>query len=460
MMSSLKQAIIVGGGVTGLCAAYYLARDLGRENVALLEADDVVGGTTRSEVSEGYACDWGPNGFLDREPATLEWIAALGLSDALVRANQSAKRRFIFTKGRLNEVVGPPRFFFSPMLSVKGRLRLAGEPFVAGKRDHTGETIWEFAARRIGTEAADTLVGPMVSGVFGGDARLLSLEHCFPRMAAMEREYGGLTRALIAKRWRKKAVSPLGPSGTLTSFKEGIGRLPCEAAKALGDIVCTGERVLRIFRTPEGDFAAETSRGRVHHARALVVAAPAYAAAEFCRELDEAASKALASIRYADIAVVCTGYDDAAAHGSTNGFGFLAPRQEGLRILGCLWTSSMFPQQAPPGRILLRTMFGGYTDPDAVQLGDDELLALIRRELHPIMGIDSEPEYVRIFRWQRGIPQYLLGHGDILREIEAAQERHPGLAFAGNAYRGVGLNDCVLSALRARERVLGYLRDG
>ncbi|MFO7975206.1 MAG: protoporphyrinogen oxidase [Candidatus Hydrogenedentota bacterium] len=458
-MKSQKHAVVVGGGVTGLCAAYYLVKNLGRDNVTLLEAENEVGGTTRSEVAEGYACDWGPNGFLDREPATLEWISELGVSDALIRANESAKHRFIFTKGRVIEAVGPPRFFFSPMLSLKGRLRLTCEPLIPGKRDHTGETIWEFAARRIGKEAADTLVGPMVSGVFGGDARVLSLEHCFPRMAAVERDYGGLTKALIAKKWQRKAVSPMGPSGTLTSFKEGIGRLPVEAANVLGNVVRTGERVSRISRATEEFYAVETANGLLFHARAVVVAAPAYAAAEFCRELDASASETLASIEYANIAVVCTGYNEADVHGETNGFGFLVPRQEGLRILGCLWSSSIFPQQTPSGNILLRTMVGGYTDPEAVGLSDEELLGLVRRELHPIMKIGAEPEYTRIFRWPRGIPQYLIGHGETLRELEAAQERHPGLAFAGNAYRGVGLNDCVLSALQATERILAFLHE-
>lgn len=458
-MDDVKQAVVVGGGITGLCAAWHLARDLGRENVTLFEADTWVGGTTRTETAHGYVCDWGPNGFLDREPATLDWIAELGLSSALLRANESAKHRFIFTKNRLNEAVGPPKFFFSPMLSVKGRLRLMGEPLVPGKRDHTGETIWQFAARRIGKEAADTLVGPMVSGVFGGDARVLSLEHCFPRMAAMEREYGGLTRALIARKRQNKAASPMGPSGSLTSFREGIGRLPAEVARSLGDVVCTGERVVRVRRSGQGYYAVETEKGRSLKARAVVVAAPAYAAADLCRELDAEVSTALESIQYAGIAVVCTGYPNAAVQGNTNGFGFLVPRQEGLRILGCLWTSSMFPDQSPPGSTLLRTMFGGYTDSEAVQLSDSELLECVHRELHPIMGIDGDPEYVRIFRWPRGIPQYLVGHGEILREIEASEVRHPGLAFAGNAFRGVGLNDCVLSALRAHRRVIDSLRN-
>ncbi|HPK00092.1 MAG TPA: protoporphyrinogen oxidase, partial [Candidatus Hydrogenedentes bacterium] len=346
----MKQAIVVGGGVTGLCAAFYLARDLGREHVTLLEAGDSAGGTTRSEAADGYACDCGPNGFLDREPATLEWIEALGLSGELLRANEFAKRRFIYTGGRLHEVVGPPRFFFSPMLSIKGRLRLMCEPFIPGRRDHTGETIWAFAARRIGTEAANILVDPMASGVFGGDARVLSLEHCFPRMAAVERDYGGLTRALISKRLQRMAVSPLGPSGRLTSFREGIGRLPVEAAKALGDVLRTGERVLRITTTSEGHYALESSSGETYYARSVIFAAPSYAAAECCREFDVSAGKALESIRYADIAVVCTGYPRAAVRGNTNGFGFLVPRHENLRVLGCLWTSTMFPEQAPPER--------------------------------------------------------------------------------------------------------------
>ncbi len=458
MMHPVKQAIVVGGGVTGLCAAHYLARDLGRENVTLLEADDAVGGTTRSEAAEGYACDCGPNGFLDREPATLEWIEALGLSGDLLRANEFAQRRFIYSGGRLHEVVGPPRFFFSSMLSIKGRLRLMCEPFIPGRRDHRGETIWDFAARRIGAEAANILVDPMASGVFGGDARVLSLEHCFPRMAAVERDYGGLTRALISKRLRRMAVSPLGPSGRLTSFREGIGRLSMEAAKALGEILHTGERVLRLATTPEGHYALESSRGKTYCARSVLFAAPSYAAAECCREFDEPASKALESIPYADIAVVCTGYPRTAVHGNIDGFGFLVPRHENLRVLGCLWTSTMFPEQAPAERTLFRTMFGGYTDPEAVALSDEELMALVRRELHPIMGIQGEPELTRIYRWRRGIPQYLVGHGDILREIEAAEARHPGLFFAGNAYHGVGLNDSVLSALRACRLATAFLR--
>src|SRR5690606_8568172 len=183
------------GGVTGLCAAYYLQREFGQGKVALLEAAPSPGGTARTDATEGFLCDWGPNGFLDREPRTLEWVNDLGLGSDLIQANTLAARRFIVKDNRLVEIVGPPRFFTSPLLSVPGRMRLLWEPFVPQRTEAAPESIWNFAARRIGPEAADTMVSPMVTGIFGGDAKQLSLEHCFPRMAAMERDHGGLYKA-------------------------------------------------------------------------------------------------------------------------------------------------------------------------------------------------------------------------------------------------------------------------
>ena len=181
----------------------------------------------------------------------------------------------------------------------------------------------------------------------------------------------------------------------------------------------------------------------------VVVATPAYVAAEICGELDPDGADALAHIAYADIAVVCTGYNCADVENDVNGFGFLVPRTEQKRMLGCLWTSSIFPAQAPDGTVLLRTMVGGYTDPDAVALNDEQILALVMKELTPIMGINASPTFTQIYRWKRGIPQYLIGHGILMERIEATEQRNPGLVFAGNAYRGVGLNDCVVSAHRA-----------
>ncbi len=477
MASSETTVAVVGGGITGLCAAWYLRKALGPDAVTLLEASDVTGGVVRSAEQAGFVCDWGPNGFLDREPLMLQWLDDLGVRGETIQANAAAARRFILTSGGLEEILPPPRFFFSPLLPLKGRLRLLAEPFIPPRRDHAGETIYDFAARRIGADAAEWLVRPMVTGVFGGDARLLMLEHSFPRMAAMEREHGGLFRAMLAKgrarrRARKRgepvtAGSPIGPGGTLTSFPGGVGRIAEAAAAALKDAAvwrkCAAESITGPETPMSGEgwlgskrYALRLADGGTLRADGVVVAAPAHAAAPVVQDWRPALSKALGAIPYAGMTVVCAGYSRDAVGHSMDGFGFLVPPALGKRVLGCIWTSSLFPAHAPKGSVFLRAMVGGYTDPAALFLTDDDLLDLIRREIHPLLRINGEPEFFRVFRHAHAIPQYIEGHGARLRTIEESEEACPGLAFAGNAYRGVGMNDCVVSARRAVDRLMAH----
>ena len=443
---------VIGGGITGLCAGWHAVQRWGNDSVRVLEAGEGPGGTTRSDREGGYILDWGPNGFLDREPATLEWLEALGAAPLLRRADESAAKRCIFRNGRLHLVAGPPAFFLSPLLSTMGRLRVCCEPMVPAKRDPSEETIHDFARRRIGREAAETLVGPMVSGVFGGDSRRLSLGHCFPRMAEMERVHGGLFRALLAKRKTNPKASPVGPSGTLTTLEGGIGQLPEIAAGALGGAFVPRTPVRKI--TPSGDgFVVSCEDESQWRAQNVIIACPAHTAAALLADTAPGAASALGAIPYSGLAVVCAGYSRGQVSHPLDGFGFLVPRDGSLRILGCLWTSSIFPHQAPAGRVLLRTMLGGATDPDVLSLTDAELVELVSRELSPLLGITGAPERLRVFRHPLGIPQYTLGHGERLAALERCEAEHPGLVFAGNAYRGVGLNDCVLSARRAVERL-------
>jgi len=452
-----SNVIIIGGGVSGLCAAGLLADALGKDAVLLLEKGEKPGGTTGSDIIDGFVLDWGSNGFLDREPLTLDWAERLGMTPLLVRANTAAAKRFVYRNGRLHQVKAPPGFFFSPLLSVPGRLRLCCEPLIPQKKDDKPESIFDFAARRIGAEAASIMVSAMVLGIYGGDARQLSMEHCFPRMVNMERTYGGLFKALLAVKKQKGTASPMGPSGTLTTFQGGIGELPKTAAAALAGRIRYGVSADSVERM-ENAFIVRTSSGKSYSARAVVMATPAHAAAKITRELSPPLAQAFADIPYAGLAVVCAGYDRSQIGRALDGFGFLAPRGQGLRLLGCIWTSSLFPFQAPENKVLLRVMYGGAPDPEAMNLSDDALLDCMKRELHPLLQIQGKPSPVRIYRHPGGIPQYTLGHENRLRIIEEAEHAIPGLAVAGNAYRGIGLNDCVVSAHRATKKILACLQ--
>ncbi|HDP34061.1 MAG TPA: protoporphyrinogen oxidase, partial [Candidatus Hydrogenedentes bacterium] len=240
-------------------------------------------------------------------------------------------------------------------------------------------------------------------------------------------------------------------------FQGGIGELPKTAATALGDRIRYNTEVKRVERREAG-YVAHLSSGESCAARAVVVATPANAAAKITRDLSPTLALALADIPYAGLAVVCAGYERAQVGHDMDGFGFLAPRGQGLRLLGCIWTSSLFPFEAPEDRVLLRVMYGGAPDPEAVHLADATLLDCMKRELHPLLQIKGEPSFARMFRHQGGIPQYVLGHEARLKTIEEAERAMPGLVFTGNAYRGIGLNDCVTSAHNATKKTLAHLQ--
>ena len=276
-------------------------------------------------------------------------------------------------------------------------------------------------------------------------------------MVKMEQDYGGLFKALLAIRKERPDASPMGPSGVLTTFQGGIGELPRTAAGRLGNRIRYNTTVAGVKRDEEG-YIVTLDSGECYRSRAVLLATPANAAAQITRELSPALSQAFAAIPYAGLAVICAGYDREQVGHALDGFGFLAPRKQGLRLLGCLWTSSLFPFEAPEDHVLLRTMYGGAPDPQALTLSDHELLACMEKELPPLLHIKGAPSLVKIYRHPGGIPQYTLGHEKRLRVIDEAEQAMPGLAVAGNAYRGIGLNDCVVAAHHAVDKILGHLR--
>lgn len=464
----MKRVVVVGGGIAGLAVALRI-RDGGADlpggvDVRVLEAGDRPGGNLRTDRFDGWTVEWGPNGFLDNVPSTLELVSRLGLEDRLVRADEAAARRFLYRNGRLHEVpTGPASFLRSPLLSPRGRLRVLGEPFASGRPEGVDETVHGFAARRIGAEAADILVDAMVSGVFAGDARKLSLRSTFPKMAAMEAEHGSLVRAMVARRRAGgSGGGPAGPGGTLTSLDEGIEMLPEALAAELGPSIDTGLAVDSVV-TDDVDPAAgptwsiRTVEGDELFADAVVLAVPAPAARSIVAPVDAGLGALLAEIPHAGLAVVALGYDRDDLSHPLDGFGFLVPRGEGLRILGCLWDSSVFPRRAPDGRVLIRAMVGGASDPSAVDEPDERLLASVLDDLAGA-GLRGRPRMTRIYRHRLGIGQYTVGHDDRLARIGERLRLRPGLFLAGSSYFGVSMNLCVAEGNRVAGEVLGFLR--
>ncbi len=449
----MHRIAIIGGGISGLAVLHYLMSSGADIDVRLFERSDRLGGTIGTDRADGFTFDWGPNGFLDREPATLDLVKHLGLTGKLVQANPKAEKRFIFRNGRLHPVSPHPlKFLTSPLLSVKGRARVLYEPFVRKKENSSEETIFQFASRRIGSEAAEVLVDPMVSGVFGGDARESSLRACFPKMAQMEEQHGSLVKALIAKKKEGSKGGPSGPTGRLTSFENGLYTLVEAFQHRYYQHLSLGVDVPAVEETPNGYVV---NGGDTYDS--VVFATPSYTAASLLQDVSETAARLLNKIPYAPMAVCCFGYSKDRVKHDLDGFGFLVPHVEKRDILGSIWTSSIFPDQAPEGSHLLRTMLGGYGDDSISVMGNDELVHIATHELMDIVGVPDEPEFVRVFKWKHAIPQYLLGHSDLISRIESELSHHSGLYLVGNAYTGVGLNDCVLRSREVAYTILDRL---
>jgi len=455
-----RDGIIVGGGISGLALAHWLGLHNQPGTWELWEAAGRLGGTIGTDRTEGYSVDWGPNGFLDREPLTLRLVEEIGLKEALEPANRNAESRFIAKGGRLHPVPFSPRALMTTgLLGAGAKLRILAEPFIPARRDNRDESVFDFAARRIGRAAAETFVDPMVSGIFGGLAHELSLPACFPVMHEMESRHGSLVKAMIARaRKRRKsggtgtrAGGPAGPAGRLTSFHNGLDSLVNRLGERLRHVIRLDRRAVQLAYGNSA-WSVTDAGGHTYRTQRLVLACPAFAAAEILREYDPELSRALRSIPYAPIAVVASGHRRADVTHSLAGFGFLIPRGEGIRTLGSIWTSSIFAERAPSGHLQFRTMIGGAGDPHILALSDDELWDTIRSDLEPLIGIRNEPVFRRVYRWEQGIPQFTMGHLDRRTRVEQLAARHPGLFLTGNAYHGVGLNDCVKMSYRVSER--------
>jgi oxygen-dependent protoporphyrinogen oxidase len=446
------RAVVVGGGIAGLAAARRLEAVLPTAEVVLVEQDERLGGKVATERVDGFVIEAAPDSFLSRKPRGVGLCEELGLGGELVGRRPESERTFVRRGAELHPLpsgltgmipTNLDALAESELLSPEGRARLAAEVDVpvGGEGD---ESIASFVSRRLGREAYEAFVEPLMTGIYGGDGEQLSLEATFPQLRALELEHGSLIEGLSAQPAQSAALPPF------VTLRAGMDELVGALTRRLRRTrLVTGRPVGAVSRAGDG-YRVELDGGDALETQAVVVAAPAFATAEMLSGLDDELAAAHAEIPYSSSVIVTFGLREEDVSHPLDGYGYVVPRVEGTDVLACTWTSRKWEGRAPDGALLIRVYAGRFGGPDLTTETDEDLVRLARDELS-LLGIDAVPILTRVQRWPRGMPQYVLGHGERLARIEAALTDLSGLAVAGAAYRGVGIPDCIRSGEDAAE---------
>jgi oxygen-dependent protoporphyrinogen oxidase len=460
---SSSHIVIIGGGISGLATAFHLQRTLPAAEITLLEANSRPGGTLWTERRDGFQVEIAANGFLDTKRSTLELAQCLGLTQELITASEVSRRRYLFLDNRLQLLPeGLWSFLRTPLVGWRSKWALVTERFRRPMAEVREESVHDFVVRRTTREVADVFADALVTGIFAGDARLLSMAAAFPRIVAFEREQGSVLKGLqMAARQRRVEAAQRGEpyqrGSRLMSFRGGLRQLIEALSGALRRPPVLGVRVRRVNRTENG-WQVEAEGADRWRADAVVLACPAYQQAVLLADLDRELAELIGPIPYAPVVVVGLGYRQKDVKDKLDGFGYIAPQRTRRDVLGVQWCSSIFPHRVPDGMALVRAMAGGWHRRDVLSWDDERLLAAVRAELQLAMGIEAAPAFQHIVRWEKAIPQYFLGHLERVARIEARAANHPGLFLTGNAYHGVALNDCTEQGVLVAERLARNFR--
>jgi oxygen-dependent protoporphyrinogen oxidase len=459
----MSRVIVVGAGISGLAVAYRLQQQVPDLTITVLEQEKRVGGKIWTDRTSGFQIETGPNGFLDTKPSTVALCREIGLAESLIQASEGgAKNRYLLVNGHLKLLPGSlGAFFRSDLLSWRAKFSLLLERFRRrGSRD-TDESIDAFAQRRAGTEVANVLADALVTGIYAGDATLLSMRATFPRFVELEQQYGSVMKGLAraARQRRAEAAArgePYQRTGRMWSFRQGLRLLVETLRERLKQPPLCGVNVRAVSRDAAG-WRIHGEEQDCWKADAVVLACPAYQQAAILSDLDAELARLIELIPYNRVAVVALGYRREDVPAALNGFGYIAPQRTRRDVLGVQWCSSIFPERAPPGMCLLRAMCGGWHRADVAGWDEERLVQAVRADLRQAMGVVAVPVLHQVIRWDRAIPQYQLGHTARVAQIEALAARHAGLFLGGNAYHGVALNDCTEQGERLALAVRDYL---
>jgi oxygen-dependent protoporphyrinogen oxidase len=471
------RVVVIGGGLSGLAAAHriherslILRRPL---EIKVLEAKDRIGGVIETSRFDGFTVEEGPDSFITNKPWGIELCHRLGLGSQVLETDASHRRSFVVRNGRLLPVpegfvlLAPTRLLpvlTSPILSWKGKLRLLLDLVIPRRDDETEESLAAFVRRRLGREALDRLIQPLVAGIYTADPNDLSLKATLPQFLAMERDHGSIIRAA-----RRAAHGAAGLDaaqqasgaryGLFVTLAEGMDTLPRALAASLPPSSILSETaVRRISRNaPVSPWLVELLDGSPIETDSVVVTTEAHAAARLLDSTDPALALQLRAIPYASSIIVNIAYRRDQITHPLDGFGAVVPAIEGRPILAVAFLSVKFPNRAPAGTVLLRVFIGGATRPDQIELDDSAISTLVQRELGELIGASGEPLFVRISRHPRSMPQYNLGHCERVASIRRHLSKHAGLYITGIAYDGVGIPDCVHAAEQAADALLDAL---
>jgi oxygen-dependent protoporphyrinogen oxidase len=464
----MKRIAIIGGGISGLSAAFALEEQR-RAGVpleyVLFERAERLGGVLVTEHAEGCLIEAGPDSFLTEKPWAADLCRRLGLGDQLIGSNDASRKTYILVKGKL--VVMPDGLMFmvptrilptvfSPLFSPRTKLRMAREWFHPPHKAAGDETVAAMVERHYGEEMVDRLADPLLSGVYGGEAGNLSVRAVLPRFAEMESQHGSLGRAMLAAR-RKMAKAASGPPRPLfTSLKNGMQQLVDALLERLPASSLRSNTSVQSLQPEAGGWTVSAGY-ESDHFDGVIMATPAPAAAALLHLASAELAAELSGIAYSSSVTVTLGYDQKTRAALPPGFGFLVPRSESKRMLAATFVHSKFPHRAPEDRALVRCFLGGARDEGILASSEEEILGIVRSELREIIGLAAEPRFARVYKWQGAMAQYAVGHLERLERIERLRQQLPGLALAGNGYRGVGVPDCVRSGQEAAKRMLSSL---
>jgi oxygen-dependent protoporphyrinogen oxidase len=472
----MTRIAVIGGGISGLSAAFALEehRRSGAVDYILYESSPQLGGVLRTEQIDGCLVEAGPDSFVTEKPWAADLCRALGLGDQLIGSNDADRKTYILINGRL--VVMPDGLMFmvptkilptglSPLFSWKTKLRMAQELFHPPRAADGDESVASLVERHYGKEMVDRLADPLLSGVYGGEAASLSVRAVLPRFAEMERKYGSLSRAVLATRKKVLQNSHQPAPPLFTSLKNGMQHLAQAVASRLTPSSLLTNTTVQKIQPEGGGWIVASSTVAVGPERqttgpqsrqfdAVILALPTHAAAQLLRISSPELSAELAATNYSSSITIGLAFDRDVRRSLPPGFGFLVPRSEGKRLLAATFVHNKFPHRAPEDRALLRCFLAGANADAAWQLSDDQIVGVVRNELQQILGLHAEPIFARVYKWKSAMAQYGVGHLDRLERIERLRQKLPGLALAGNGYRGIGVPDCIRSGQDAAQQIL------